>query len=251
MITRNLRAALLAPLGLLAPATAHALTFELPAFGEESIGAVLNTSVTIGAGIRMQDRAVDLVGKANLDPQVCTGPNGAYQSCQGLFKNQIHPAQRLVAAPGAASINNDDGNLNYNRGDLFSGLAKVTSDLTLSYGDFGFFGRLLYYHDAVNARYREYHPNRITDDNYLSVGRETPAAPLPPLDLPALLNDPAALFTGVVVSRPWGQPGANGGRISYGPGGVVQNSRSDGEVLREVGTDLQLLDAVVYGKLPL
>jgi hypothetical protein len=230
---------------------AQAMTFEIPAYGGQTIDALMNTSITVGAGVRMQNRSADLVGKANLDPQVCTGPNGAYQSCQGLFKDQVFPAQRLVAAPGAASVGNDDGNLNYDRGDLFSGLTKVTSDLSLSFGDFGFFGRVLYFYDAVNADFREYHPNRITADNYLEVGRETPTTPLPPLNLPALLSDPFALFTGLIASRPWGQQSADGGRISYGPGGVVRNQRSDGEVLRQIGTDLQLLDAVLYGSLPL
>jgi len=229
---------------------AQALTFDLPV-GDDSINAVLNTSITVGAGLRMQQPSAELIGKSNLDPQVCTGPNGAYQSCQGLFRNQVYPAEHLVAAPGAASINNDDGDLNYRRGELFSAPAKVTSDLTLSFGDFGFFARVLTFYDFVNNDFREYHPNRITEDNYLQVGRETPAAPLPSGDLAALLANPTALFTGVIASRPWGQPGANGSRVVYGPGGVVRNRRGDGEVLRQIGTDLQLLDAVLFTKLPL
>lgn len=229
---------------------AFALTFDLPV-GDQSVSAVLNTSITVGAGLRTQDPSSDLIGKANLDPQVCTGPNGAYQSCQGLFRNQVHPAERLVAAPGAASINNDDGNLNYRRGDLFSAPAKVTSDLTLSLGDFGFFARALYFHDFVNNDFHEFHPNRITRENYLEVGREVPAAPLQAPDPAALLANPVSLFTGLIASRPWGQPSPNGGRLVYGPGGVVKNRRSDGETLRQVGTDLQLMDAVLFTRLPL
>lgn len=250
MIT-NTTAARLALLILFAPLVAQALTFDMPGLGDERVDGVLNTSVTIGAGLRMQERARDLVGKANLDPLVCTGPNGAYQSCQGVFKDQIHPAQRLVAAPGAASVINDDGNLNYERGDLFSGVMKVSSDLTLTMGGLSFFGRMLYFYDPVNTNLREYHPNRITADNYLEVGRQSPVLPLPPLDLPALLGDPAAIFTGLIASRPWGQRSADGSRISYGPGAVVRNKRRDPEVRRQIGTDLQLLDAVVSGQFPL
>jgi len=249
MITKRF----LAATGLLLtalPGPLLALSFDWP-LGEESLETVLNTSITMGAGLRMQDPSSDLIGKANLDPQVCTGPNGAYQSCQGLFRNQLFPAERLVAAPGAASNNNDDGNLNYRRGELFSAPAKVTSDLTLSYGRFGFFARALYFYDFVNNDFHEYHPNRITRDNALQVGRDTPLLPLPPLDIPALLRDPFALFTGVISSRPWGQTGADGRRIVYGPGGVVRNRRSDGEALRQIGTDLQLLDAVFFTSLPL
>lgn len=233
------------------PLPVHALGFELPLGDGESIEAVLNTSITLGAGLRMQDRSSDLVGKSNLDPQVCTGPNGAYQSCQGLFRNQVHPAQRLVAAPGAASVNNDDGNLNYDRGELFSAPLKVTSDLTLSFGSIGFFGRVLAFHDLVNADFREYHPNRITAENAQQVGRVVPTSPLQAPDLGALPANPAALFTGLIASRAWAQPSADGSSRVYGPGGVVRNRRGDGETLRQIGSDLQWMDAVLFTQLPL
>jgi len=230
---------------------ALALGFEIPTGTGEGIDAVLNTSITVGAGIRMEDRSPDLVGKSNLDPQVCTGPDGAHQSCQGLFRNQVFPAQRLVAAPGAASINNDDGNLNYGKGDLFSSPAKVTSDLTLRFGSVSFFARALYFYDFTNNDFREYHPNRITARNYLDVGREVSATPLSAPDLPTLLQNPFSLFTGVIASRPWAQYGNDGRRIVYGPGGVVRNRRSDGETLRQIGSDLQLMDAVMFAQIPM
>lgn len=232
MIPRNTTAARIALLTLLAPGAAHALTFEVP-LGDDAMAGTLNTAVTVGVGVRTEGRATDLIGKSNLDPGVCTGPDGAYQSCQGLFKNQIYPAQRLVAAPGAASLNNDDGNLNYGRGKPFSAPGKVTSDLTLHLGDYGLFTRFLYFYDAVNNSFTEYHPNRLTSANYLQAGRESPAGAAPP------------------SGRPWGQPGPSGGRLSYGPGAEVTNRRSDGEVLRQVGTDFQLLDAAFFGTLPL
>lgn len=235
----------------LLPLTARAITFDLSGFDGERIEGVLNTSITLGAGMRMQGRAANLIGKSNLNPSLCTGPNGAYQSCQGLFKDQLFPAQRLVSAPGAASVNNDDGDLNYGRGDLFSALSKITTDLSLNYGDFGFFARALYFYDAVNADFREFHPNRLSAENYLMAGRASPALPLPPLDPLTLLNDPASLATGLIASRPWGQPGPNGSRLSYGRGAVLRSKRSDPELRRQIGSDLQLLDALVFGKLEL
>jgi len=233
------------------PMAAQAFNFDVP-LGDESIEASLDTSVTVGVGVRMQDRSSDLIGKANLDPGVCTGPNGAYQSCQGVFKDQLYPAQRLVAAPGAPSINNDDGNLNYGKGDLISAPLKVTTDLALGWRDIGFFAKWLYFYDFVNNDFREYHPNRITRENYRQVGREVPQTSISlPSDPRELLANPYGLFTSLLTNRPWGEPGPNGGRLSYGPGGVVRERRRDGETLREIGTDFQLLDALVYGKLPL
>jgi len=76
---------------------AQAITFDIG-----DISGTLNTQMTLGAGIRMEDRAVDLVGKANLDPGVCGGPSAANQSCQGVIKDQTHPG-RALALPQCAT----------------------------------------------------------------------------------------------------------------------------------------------------
>ncbi len=215
--------------------TAHAIEFDIPTLGSEPAKAVLNTTFTAGGGIRMESRSVNNVGKANLNPNVCGGPAnspGAYQSCQGLFKDQIFPARILTSAPGMASMNGDDGNLNYNKHDFFQAPAKVTQDFQLTYGDFGFFARGLYFYDFVNNDFTEYHPDRITRDNYRTVGRCSPLAD----------------------ARLYGQQGPNcngNSYIVYGPGGVVRNHRNDGEVLSQAGTNLQYLDSYFYGKLPI
>jgi len=195
--------------------SAQALTFEI---GEESpISGVLNTSITAGGAWRMEDRADDLVGKANLNPDLC---GGRYQSCQGLFKEQTYPSRRLADAPGQFSMTHDDGNLNYGKGDLFQGVAKITQDLNLTWENFGFFARWLYFYDFVNNDFTETHPNLITRDNVDRVGTE-------------------------------GSPESNHfyTRV-YGKGERVRSKRRDGELLRQVGTDLQWLDANFYGRMP-
>ncbi|MBA3506638.1 MAG: DUF1302 domain-containing protein [Betaproteobacteria bacterium] len=50
------------------------------------------------------------------------------------------------------SVNDDDGDLNYDRGDVFSTLFKVTHELDLKYRNFGFFTRLLYFYDHAVER---------------------------------------------------------------------------------------------------
>ncbi|MEQ1440026.1 DUF1302 family protein [Fontimonas sp. SYSU GA230001] len=201
---------------LICSASAQALDLSLDSDGDWS--AILNTTVVGGAGWRMQGRHSDLVGKANLDPTVCSHQ---YQSCQGLFMTQTYPGERIRTSRGQPSMRADDGNLNYDKHDLFSGLIKVTQDLTITHGDFGLFAKWLYFYDFVNNRFTEYHPNRITADNVDEVG---------------FRGDP-------ISNRYYDQ--------TFGPGAVVRNRRNDGEVLRQVGTDLQLLDANVYGRLPL
>mgnify|MGYP001953949292 CR=1 FL=1 len=142
---------------------AQAINFNFGDQGE----AVINTTITIGAGWRMQDRALDLVGKSNLDPDVC---GGQFQSCQGLFRDQSFPAAQLAGAPGQFSPNFDDGNWNYDKGDPFSAVGKITQDISLVWGDYGFFMKSLFFYDAVNNDFTEYHPNIITAENVDEVG---------------------------------------------------------------------------------
>ncbi|MEO8993908.1 MAG: DUF1302 family protein, partial [Rhodanobacter sp.] len=227
------RVALITLSALLFSTHVYALSFDIGS-GDYSVGGVLNTTVTVGAAWRMQNRASDLVGKSNLNPDVCAQT----QSCQGVFKDQTLPARTLAAAPGQFSLNADDGNLNYNRHDLVQGVGKVTQDIKLTFGNFEFFGRWLYFYDAVNNNFTEYHPNRVTPQNYNQVGIAPGAANRGFVNT----SDPVttALLRNLVYFP--------NSRI-YGPGGVVQNRRNDGEVLNQAGSDLQLMDAVLTGKI--
>lgn len=107
-------AAALAGLWLVAagPCLPAALAFDI---SRGELSGRLDTTVSLGAAWRMESRDPDIVGVAN-------GGN-------------------------ANSINSDNGNLNYDRDDLISASAKVTHELDLSYGNVGFFGRMLYFYD--------------------------------------------------------------------------------------------------------
>jgi hypothetical protein len=207
-------AALLLPAGT---ALAISDNFDL---GGDQVKMVLNSTFTAGGTIRMQAPASDLIGKGDLNPDVCGVP---YQSCQGVFKDQVFPAQRLAGAPGAASINGDQGDLDYHKYHFTQAVAKSTEDLTVTWKDFGFFGRILYFYDFVNDDFTETHPNEITPQNRSSVG--------------------------VVTPTPLGTP-YPGTRV-YGPGAWVRSKRTDGEELKQIGTSVQYLDSYVYGKVPL
>ncbi len=76
-----------------------------------------DTTVSIGASIRVQDRDSALIA--------------------------------LVNGGSAFSANADNGNLNYDQGDLTSLAAKATHELELNYRNFSFFGRLFYFYDTV------------------------------------------------------------------------------------------------------
>src|SRR3546814_17936103 len=89
----------------------------------------------------------NLLGKGNLTP---TGCSSSYQTCQGLFHDQIYPSVRLVSLPGTYSMRGDDGDINYDKGDLTQAVAKVTQGLTLAWGAFVFYGRWPYVYDSAN-----------------------------------------------------------------------------------------------------
>lgn len=98
--------------GIVRPAGA----IEFRSEGGEFAGH-LDTTITLGASVRVQNRAPDLVG--------------------------------VVNGGTADSINGDDGNLNFDKGDFTSLSSQVTHELDLRWRNLGFFGRLFYFYDAA------------------------------------------------------------------------------------------------------
>jgi len=209
-LNRTLLAAVVA-----APFTAQAMSLNIESLG---IDGVLNNNITVGAQLRMEERATDLVGKANLDSGVCAG---VFQSCQGLFKDQIYPSQQLFAAPGTPSMRADNGNLNYDRHEFTQGGIRLTQDLTFTKNGFGFFARTIAFYDAVNDYKKDRYSNLITAENVNRVGT---------------INDPVAnrYFERV-----------------YGAGEATSIKRSDSTLRRQLIADIQLLEFNFFGKLPL
>ncbi len=187
-------------------------------FADTDFTAVINNTVTFGASWRIENRSDDLVGKSSLDPNVCSG---AFQSCQGVHRAQSFPAQRLADAPGMASMNFDDGNINYDKGDITQAPFKLSQDLNIKFGDFGFFFRGIGIYDDVNYRdFKETYRNKITAENFEDVG---------------ITGDPG------VGNRYFAR--------SYGPGAVVRSERDEREA-EQIGMRYDLLDANFYGLIP-
>ena len=84
-------------------------------FLDGEVKGAFDTRVAIGTTIRVSDRDKNLVGIAN--------------------------------GGKAYSVNGDDGNLNYDKGDLASLAAKVTHELELNWRNFSLFGRVFYFYD--------------------------------------------------------------------------------------------------------
>lgn len=201
--------------GMLQPAEAIEFGFD---WLDTRFSAVLNNSVTFGYSWRLQDPAADLIGKSNLNPNVCSGQ---FQSCQGLHRLQSFPAERLRDAPGMASINFDDGNLNYKRGDIIQAPLKITQDFRLLFGDYGLFFRGIGIYDYVNYHdFKTIKPNLITSENINRVGTT-------------------------------GQNQTDNRYLDrvYGPGEFTKIERDPREA-REIGLRYDILDANFFGRIP-
>src|SRR5512132_593606 len=81
--------------------TAHAFQFQ----ASDSVKGSLDMQLTLGAGMRMVNQSPNLIG----DPRVNAGANTAVSS------------------------NGDDGDLNYNKYDLFTTYLKFTPELLLKF----------------------------------------------------------------------------------------------------------------------
>ena len=101
-----------------APESRPAAAAELPR-NQMGVTGYFDTTVSAGAAMRTRGRDSGLVGTAN--------------------------------GGTAYSINGDDGNLNYGKGDFVSANAKVTHELQLKLNNLGFFGRAFYFYDHAVA----------------------------------------------------------------------------------------------------
>jgi hypothetical protein len=146
--------------GLLAAGTAGAIQFDLG-----GAAVTVTNKASVGAAVRVEGRNPELIGIAN--------------------------------GGQAFSTNGDDGNLAWDKGDVFTGVTKLTSDVSVSYGEYGLFVR-------GSALYN-------------------------PVLQGADLFDPS----------------------DYGAGkefGQEERTGKEDEVRGHVGTDLDLLDAYVFGR---
>ncbi len=135
--------------------SAHPATALEYSWGDLSLGIVNRAS--IGAQWRIEDRDPALIGKLNLNPELCAGDD-----CHS-FADNPEPNQRLVDAPGGFFADKqDDGDLNYETGDLVAGVAKLTTDLSVGWRNFRIKARGIAFFDEINTDFQEYHPNNTS-----------------------------------------------------------------------------------------
>lgn len=145
-----------------------------PAFGARydlDIGpgfkVLWDNQASIGAGVRISERNKDFVGKSNLNPDLC-----AEDACISVNPDNLEPHERWMAAPGADWQISDDGDLNYDQGDLVSGLVKWRSELKVRHDDWGLQLSWYAFYDQVNAQKKTNRENIILNPSE-APGRDT------------------------------------------------------------------------------
>lgn len=116
----------------------------------------LDNRVSIGVGWRMEERDNALLGKLNVPGQqdLC-----APDDCLALDGDPA-PVRRLVNAEGGFALHNtDNGNMNYDKGDPFVGVAKISSELTATWENLIFKLSGTGFFDEVNTDFDETHNN--------------------------------------------------------------------------------------------
>src|SRR5512138_2492855 len=98
-------------IALLGTAPAFALQFDF----DNGIRTSFDTTITYGISVRTQDRDPALIGIAN--------------------------------GGTSRSVNEDNGDLNFEKNKAFANVIKATSDLEVRYKNFGFFGRGMAFYD--------------------------------------------------------------------------------------------------------
>jgi hypothetical protein len=121
---------------------AHALEF-----GEGDLKVTVDTTVSYGVSVRVQDIDDNLVGKSQFNPLIGFACQGAVPCTESVIATN----DRQRAARGRFSVNSDDGNQKWEKGDIFSNALKATSEISINYLDqYGAFARITGFYDFEN-----------------------------------------------------------------------------------------------------
>lgn len=142
----GLAAAIGAAMLLMGGTTAHAIDIS---HGEWT--GSFDTTISYGIGFRAGDAEDEFLGKAVLDPYTFLLTNAEQRQ-----------------TPGRWSVNNDLGNRNYSEaGDVVGSTVKFTSELDLSFRNYGVFSRFMGFYDFENES-----QNFLSDEAEQRVGAD-------------------------------------------------------------------------------
>ena len=112
------------------------------------------TGLSYGMAVRTEAPDPRLIGKLNLDPNICGSSD-----CISFSGDPAQNA-KLVKAPGAYfGSNKDNGDLNYGRWNLVAAVSRISEDLVIHWSDLTFKLGAQILFDPVNYYKDEHHPD--------------------------------------------------------------------------------------------
>jgi hypothetical protein len=112
------------------------------------------STVTAGLAIRAEERDLDLVAKLSVPGQrgndLCSNANNGCTTVEGN-------AAFIRARGQFGGVNADDGNWNYEKGDITDSLVLFSPEIKLQRGDIKMEFSGLFFYDPVNADFTEFH----------------------------------------------------------------------------------------------
>lgn len=170
------KAAVASVAGVMAVASSNALAFS---FEWGDVEGSVNVLMSAGAAFRAQDRDYSLISKRSHPGQAGLGAGeevlcadtstggdpgqeggGTEDQLGGCVLNAAEHL-RFVEAPGSFTQNADQGNLNYDKGDVVHAAFKTTLDLDMTWEDYGLFARVITFYDPTAVDFDEPHIDAI------------------------------------------------------------------------------------------
>jgi len=136
----------------LAMTPAHGVDFR---FGEVDLR--IQQRLALGASWRLEERDNALLAKLNVPGQETLCQEDDCLSQMG----DPAPNQRLVDARGGYNVNGDDGNLNYEQGDIVYATAQYQPEITLYWRELTAKVTGLAYYDPINSDFRTFNENTL------------------------------------------------------------------------------------------
>lgn len=164
--------------GTMAVASSSALAFN---FEWGDIEGSVNVLMTAGAAFRAENVDYDIVSKRSgperfdvngdvlcADAQTGGDPNEGGGGTEDLLGGCVLNAaehQAFVDASGSYTQNADQGNLNYDKGDVVNAAFKTTLDLDMTWEDYGLFARVITFYDPTATDFDEIHVDNLHQPN--------------------------------------------------------------------------------------
>ena len=104
------------------------------------VDITFDSTFSYGGSWRMEDRNFDTISKVN-------HPRFDWEGYNAGTNEVLYSNSQIWMEPGAYSSNGDAGNLNYDKGDMFSSLFKGLHELSVKKDNIGLFTRFMYFYD--------------------------------------------------------------------------------------------------------